>query len=166
MAPNAAWDTIPPPKKGLSVFGKVAIGCGAAMLCFLLAVGALAWVVVSKATRALDRGWAQVHGELRSLRTEAGARELYRENPGLAQNYPTEEDFVKASAEWRSRLGDIPEKRPDLKELMGGKGPGGITVRSRQEGGRNTLSIRMRMSTGATLVVDLENDKLTDIQVD
>ncbi|BDU71728.1 hypothetical protein [Mesoterricola silvestris] len=166
--PDSAWDQAAPPprKKGLSLLGKVAIGCGGAMLCFLLAIGAMAWIVFSKATKALDQGWAELHTELRSLRTEEGARALYRENPGLAQNYPTEEDFVKASAEWRGKLGDIPEKRPELKQLFEGKGPGGINIRRRDAGGRKSLTVSMRMSTGATLTVELENDRLTDIQVD
>ncbi len=166
--PDSSWDQAapPPPKKGLSLFGKVAIGCGGALLCFLLAIGAMAWVVFSKATKALDQGWAELHTELRSLRTEQGARTLYRENPGLAQNYPTEEEFVKASAAWRAKLGDIPEKRPELKQILEGKAPGGITLRRRDAGGRKALSVSMRMSTGATLTVELENDKLVDIQVD
>jgi hypothetical protein len=166
--PDSSWDqaATPPPKKGLSLFGKVAIGCGGALLCFLLAIGALAWIVVGKATSALDQGWAELHTELRGLRSEEGARRLYRENPGLAQNYPTEEEFVKVSAEWRSKLGDIPEKRPDLKTLFAGKGAGAINIRRREGGGRKSVSISMRMSSGSTLTVELENDKLTDIQVD
>ena len=166
--PDSSWDQAapPPPKKGLSLFGKVAIGCGGALLCFLLAIGAISWVVFTKATKALDQGWAEIHAELKSLRTEQGARALYRDNPGLAQNYATEAEFVKASAQWRDKLGDIPEQRPDLRKMLEGRGPGGLNIRRRDTGGRKTVSIRMRMSTGATLVVELENDKLTDIQVD
>ncbi|BDU75872.1 hypothetical protein [Mesoterricola sediminis] len=168
MVADASWDQpLPPPrKKGLSIFGKVAIGCGGAFLCFLLAIGALVWVVVSKATGVLDRGWTEVRARVESLRTDDGARRLYRENPGLAQAYPTEADFLKACAEWRPRLGHIPEKRPELLDLAKGKGPGGVSLRSREVDGRQLLTIRMRMDTGARLVVDLEDDKLTDIQVE
>jgi len=167
MASESSWDAPPPPrKKGLSVVGKVFIGCGAAMLCFLLAIGAMVWVVFSKASRAMDHGWSQIHAEIRDLRTEQGARNLYRDNPGLAQNYPTEAEFLKAAAEWRGKLGDIPEKRPDFKEMIKGRGPSNITIRSKDMDGTKSVTVRMRMSTGATLVVELENDKLTDIQVD
>jgi hypothetical protein len=168
MAPDSAWNaTAPPPrKKGLSLFGKVAIGCGAATLCFFLAIGAMVWLVFSKASKALDQGWAELHTNLASLRTEQGARNVYRQNPGLCQSFPTEDDFVKAAAEWRGKLGDLPEKRPEIKDILAGKGPGAITIRSRDAEGRKSLTVRMKMSTGATLVVELENDKLTDIQVD
>lgn len=168
MTPDASWDNqaAPPRKQGLSVLGKVLIGCGAAMLCFVLAVAALSWVVFSKATKALDQGWADLHHELHSLRTEEGARRLYRDNPGLAQTYATEDEFVKVSAGWRSKLGDLPEKRPDLAQIVAGKGPGSLSFKTREVDGRKQTTLRMRMSTGAMLVVELENDKLTDIQVD
>ena len=168
MTPDASWDNAgaPPRKQGLSLFGKVAIGCGAALLCFLLAIGALSWLVFSKASKALDQGWAELHKELVGLKTEQGARRLYRDNPGLAQTYATEEEFVKVSAEWRSKLGDLPEKRPDLKQIIKGQGPGALSIQTREGGGRKTVVVKMRMSTGALLVVELENDKLTDIQVD
>lgn len=167
MAVDPSWQNeAPPPKKGLSVFGKVLIGCGAAFLCFVIAVGAMAYVVVSKATSAMDRGWAQMRAEVHSLRTEEGARELYRKNPGLAQNYPTEEDFVKASAEWRSKLEDLPASRPTLKEMMRGGRHGAITIQTRASDGAKVTTIRMRMASGSILVVEMDNDKLTDIRMD
>ena len=166
MVPDPAWDNAPQPRKGLSLFGKVAIGCGGAMLCFLLAIGALAWLVFSKASKALDHGWLQVHVDIQNLRTEEGARALYRKNPGLAQAFPTEAEFLKAAAGWRAKLGDIPEHRPPIKELMGGQGAGALSIQSREGDGRKTMTVRIRMSTGANLVVELENDKLVDIQVD
>jgi hypothetical protein len=168
MTPDPSWNSeAPPPRKpGLSVFGKVLIGCGAAMLCFILAVGALSWVVFSKATKAMDRAWADVHRDLQDLRTEPGARRLYREQPGLAQTYATEDEFVKASAAWRDKLGDIPAKRPDLAQIVAGKGPGSLSIRTRDVDGRKVTAIRMRTSTGAMLVVELENDKLTDLHVE
>jgi len=169
---DGSWDQpltpspAPPRKKGLGVFGKILIGCGGALFCFILAIAALLWVAFSKASGALDRGWAEVRAEVESLRTDEGARKLYRDNPGLAQNYPTEAEFLKASAEWRPKLGHIPEKRPDLKDLVKGRGPGSVSIRSREGEGKKSLTIRMRMDTGATLVVELEDDRLADIQVD
>ena len=72
----------------------------------------------------MDRAWADVHRDLQDLRTEQGARRLYRKQPGLAQTYATEDEFVKAPPPWRARLGEIPEKRPDLAQIVAGKGPG------------------------------------------
>ena len=169
MVQDASWDnsaTPPPRKAGLGTAGKVLIGCGAAALCLLLALGGTAWLVYNKVNTAMDRGWATMHRKLDELRTEGGARRLYRENPGLAQNYPTEAEFVKASGEWRDKLGDIPDHRPELREMFKGKAPGAVVIRSRESGGRKNVTVRLRMSTGATLVVELENDRLTDIQVD
>ena len=167
MAADPSWQSeAPPPKKGLSVFGKVAIGCGAALLCFLLAIGAMAWVIVSKASRSLDRGWASIHAEIQSLHTDAGTRALYRDNPGLAQNFATEEDFLKAVREWRPKLGEIPEKRPDFKEMIKGRGPRSVVMRSHDAEGRKVVTVRMTMSTGATLAVEFEDEKLVDLQVD
>lgn len=164
---DPSWQNeAPPPRKSLGILGKVMIGCGSAFLCFLLGLGALVWFVVHKANTVLDRAWVQIHAEVAALRTDQGARALYRENPGLAQNYPTEEDFVKASAEWRKNLGDLPEKRPDLWALLSGKKPGGVSLRSSDTDGNHTSFIRLRMTNGSTLVVELENDRLTDIQVD
>jgi hypothetical protein len=165
--PDPSWQNeAPPPKKSLGILGKVLIGCGSAFLCFLLGLGALIWFVVHKANTVLDRAWAQAHSEVTALRTDQGARTLYRENPGLAQNYPTEDDFVTASAEWRKNLGDLPEKRPDLRDILAGRKPGGVSLRSTDTDGNHMSTIRLRMSNGSTLVVELENDRLTDIQVD
>lgn len=167
MAAEASWDNAPaPPSRGSSVFGKVLIGCGAALLCFLIALGALIWLVVTKASRAMDRGWAQIHAEVDSLRTEAGARSLYRNNPGLAQSYASEDDFVKAVASWRPKLGEFPDKRPGFKEVVAGRHVGEVSVKTREGEGRKVVTVRVRMSTGSTLVVEIENDKLTDLQVD
>jgi hypothetical protein len=155
-------DPIPARKQGLSVLGKVFIGCGSALLCFLLAIGALVWVVFHQASRELDRGWVQIH----ALGTEQGARDLYRRNPGLAQNYATEEDFVKASASWRPKLAGLPEKRPGLGEFMSHKGGGIYSVESRSVNGKTSFTMRVRLGNGATLVVEIENDKFTDLQVE
>jgi len=169
MVQDTAWDNsaAPPPRKpGLGTAGKVLIGCGAAALCLVLAVGAMAWMVYEKATTAMDRGWVSLHRELDSLGTPEGARRLYRENPGLAQNYASEEEFVRLSADWRERLGELPEKRPSLKDLLGHKGGGPYAIQAREQDGRHQLVVRVRLARGGTLVVEMENDKLTDIRAE
>jgi hypothetical protein len=165
--PDPSWQNEAlPPKKGTGVLGKVLIGCGAAALCFLLGLAGLFLFVVHKARTALDKGWARLHAEVHALRTDPGARRLYRENPGLAQNYATEDDFVKAAGQWRKDLGELPEKRPDLRDLLSGRRNGMVSLKTRDEGGTSTTAIRLRMDNGSTLVVELEDDKLTDIQVE
>ena len=167
MGPQASWDTAAPPaRKGPSVLGKVFIGCGAALFCFLLVLGSVAWLAMNRLSQALDRGWAQLRVEVDCLRTDQGVRSLYRDNPGLAQNYPMEEDFVKAAAEWRPKLGELPGQRPELKAILKHRGPTQVTFRSRDADGRSTFILHIELSTGATLVVERENDKLTDLHVD
>lgn len=168
MVMDSGWDNGggPPPRPGLSVFGKVLIGCGAAALCFVLAIVVLVWLVVSKTSSALDQGWAQMRQEVQSLQTEEGARRLYRDNPGLKDNYPTEEEFLKASAEWRSKLSQLPEKRPEIRQLMRGRGPGHVSIQTRDEDGRRTTSVRIKLDTGSTFMVETQDDKLVDIQVE
>ena len=50
--------------------------------------------------------------------------------------------------------------------MLRSRGPGGVVIKSRDTGDRKTVTVRLRMSTGASLVVELVNDQLTDIQVD
>ena len=165
---DSSWDNGPGPtaNKGLSVWGKVAIGCGTAVLCFVLAVGSLTWWGVNKASSAMDTGWAELHRAVECLRSEAGTRALYRANPGLAQEYPTEKAFLQAAARWRPSLGEVPAQRPDLKALLDSQRGGGFSLKTHYSGGRKLLWMRLRMSTGATLVIEREGEKLTDLRVD
>jgi hypothetical protein len=163
--PNSGWDNGPgpAPSKGLSIWGKLAIGCGACLLCFILAIAALVGWGVRKAATTLDKGWAELHRDLDGLRSEAGARALYRANPGLVQTYPTEAEFLAAAAEWRPKLSEIPAQRPDLKALFTS---GGFSMSARRSEGHKTNTLRLRLASGATLIVELEGEKLTDLRVD
>jgi hypothetical protein len=150
----------------MSIWGKVAIGCGAATLIFLGSVGILVWWGVTKASSALDQGWAELYRDAEGLRSEAGSRALYRANPGLAQGYPTEEGFLEAAAGWRPRLGPVPEHRPDLKTLFDHRTGADFGMKSERANGSKSTEVHLRMSTGATLEVQLEDGHLTDIRVD
>ena len=165
--PDSSWDNSGLPRRqGVPLWGKVAIGCGAAFLCFVLAVGALVGWGVHKAGTAIDQGWAQLHQSVESLKTPAGTQALYRANPGLAQTYPTEAAFLEAAAEWRPRLGAIPAQRPDLKTLFDHRTGGDFRFKAHQGNGRKWTELHYRMATGATLVLELEGDRLTDLHVD
>ena len=165
--PDSSWDNGGLPRRqSLPIWGKVAIGCGAAFLCFVLAVGALVGWGVHKAGSVIDQGWAQLHQEVESLKTETGTRALYRANPGLAQSYPTEAAFLEAAAAWRPRLGTIPAQRPDLKTLFDHRTGADFHFKAHHDNGRKWTEIHYRMATGATLVIELEGDRLTDLHVD
>ena len=166
---DSSWDNsgqAPRQASHVPFWGKVAIGCGAAFLCFVLAVGALVGWGVHKAGSAIDRGWAQLHQGVEQLKSESGARALYRANPGLAQTYPTEGAFLEAAAGWRPRLGDIPAQRPDLKTLFDRRHGGAFHFLSRMDHGRKWTEVRYRMATGATLILELEGERLTDLKVE
>ena len=163
---DSTWDNglgPAPRRKGLSIWGKLAIGCGAGLLCFILAIGALVGWGVRKATSTLDQGWAEMVREVQSLRTESGAQQLYRSNPGLAQTYPTEAEFLAAAEEWRPKLGDMPAQRPDFRTLFS---KGGFVMSTQHSDGKKVTTLRLRLSTGATLVTETESGKLTELRVD
>lgn len=66
------------------------------------------------------------------------AKAYYRENPGLADRYPTEAEFLRASSTWVARLKELPEKTPDA------LGTEGLEFTYNQRGGTNTyLSYRL-----------------------
>jgi hypothetical protein len=164
---DSSWDNGGTPRqRGLPLWGKVAIGCGSVLICSVVVVAALIGWGVSKAGNALDQGWAELHQDSESLRTVAGTQALYRANPGLAQVYPTEAAFLKAASGWRLRLGAVPARRPDLKTLFDQRHGGGFGLQSHTANGRKWTELHLRMDTGATLVVELEGDRLANLRVD
>lgn len=157
------WDNggAPVRKAGMPLWAKILAGCGIAVLLMMATCGGLIWWGISRGTAAVDQVWAEMVKDVEALRTEAGARALYRDNPGLARNYPTEADFIKASEDWRSRLGEIPAKRPSLGELMQGKG-GGFSIHSNNDHRRVTYRFRK----GGRLVLEWEQEALVDIRME
>jgi hypothetical protein len=111
----------------------------------------------------LDKAWAEMDTAVRGLKTEAGTKALYRANPGLAECYPTEEDFLKAAEEWRPQLGEFPSRRPTLRELMQDKKEGGsFTMNTRN----NTTRIEYQIPHGGRLYLQMESDRLVDLRVE
>ena len=154
------------PKQGLPVWGKVALGCGAAVLCFVLAVGSLVAYGFHKAGSAFDQAWAELYRGAEGLRTVAGTKALYHAHPGLAQSYATEAEFLEAAAAWRPKLGPVPAQRPDFRALFDHRDGDGFKINTHLAHGRKWTEVQLRMTTGATLVVETEGEELTDIRVD
>lgn len=134
---DSSWDnggTGAPPRSGLPLWGKIALGCGISALVVLgTCVGGVAWLA-HKGTHdpeglkqtvlgfALDRmkpEWNEFRAVIDQLRTVEGSRALYAANPDLARTWPTEADFLKAAAGWRPHLAPTPELTPDLMERQG-----------------------------------------------
>lgn len=162
---DASWDNggmAAPRRKGMPLWGKILAGCGVALLLLLATcVGGGIWVYKKSSSR-ISAAWSEMARDVESLRTDEGARSLYRANPGLAQNYATEDEFVKASGEWRDRLGSLPATPPSLKELAEGKGQGSFAIHSENDHRR----VRFRFKKGGTLILEWEQDQLVDIRME
>lgn len=163
---DSGWDNggmAPSKKKGMPVWGKVLAGCGVAVLLLLATcVGAVYWGV-GKVSEKADQAWAQMDQTVRSLRTEQGAKALYLANPGLANTYPTEEDFLKAAEGWRDKLGEFPVQRPSLGDLVKGEnGAGHLSIDSRNASTR----VDYQIPKGGRLHLVMEAGKVTDLRVE
>ncbi len=163
---DSGWDNggmAPSKKKGMPVWGKVLAGCGVAVLLLLATcVGAVYWGV-GKVSQKADQAWAQMDQTVRSLRTEQGTKALYLANPGLADTYPNEEDFLKAAEGWRDKLGEFPARRPSIKDLVEEKNGGGhLNIESRNASTR----VEYQIPKGGRLHLVMEAGKLTDLRVE
>ncbi len=163
---DSGWDNGGLPqtkKKGMPVWGKVITGCAVAMLLLLATCVGAAWWGMGKLSEKADQAWAQMDQTVRSLKTEQGTKALYLANPGLADSYPNEEDFLKAAESWRGRLGDFPAHRPNLRDLVEEKnGAGHFSIDSRNA----TTRIEYQIPKGGRLHLVTESGKLTDLRVE
>lgn len=163
---DSSWDNsgLPPERKGMGTGTKLALGCGLVVLLGLATCVGFAGYGLHKGSQAADRLWVHVASSSKQLRTEEGARALYRENPGLAASYSTEEEFLREAAGWRSKLAGVPEKRPDLKELFReGKG---LSVQAEGGSGQERMKLRYHLPSGGVLHLKTEGGRLTDIRVE
>jgi hypothetical protein len=134
---DGSWDNGglgAPARKGLPLWGKIAMGCGVACLIVLATcVGGIAYLA-QRAKKdpggfkqqvlgfALDRirpDWEDFRSVVDQLRTPEGCRTLYAANPDLAKTWATEADFLQAAAKWQKDLALAPDLSPDLMEHQG-----------------------------------------------
>lgn len=162
---DSSWDNsgMPKSKQGMSTLAKVGLGCGIVFLLLVLTCGSCLFLGFQKASSSIDASWRQMTSTVEALRTDEGAKGLYSANPGLKDNFATEEDFLKAVGEWRPKLGPIPQQRPDLKALFASHQ---MEYNARSLNGRKTVSVRYRMNGGARLFLETEENKLVDIRVE
>lgn len=162
---DASWDNsgMPAPKRGMSVWAKVGLGCGVAFLLMALLCGGCFFWGYQKATSSIDAAWGQMRTTVQSLGTEEGSRQLYAANPRLKENFPTEEEFLKAAGEWRPKLDAIPEQRPDFKTLFAEQK---MEYNVRNLNGHQAVSIRYRMNSGSRLFLDWDEKQLVDVRVE
>ncbi len=143
---------------------KVSLGCGLLLLVFLVTCGSFTWMAKRQADAAADLGWAQLRAPLDRVLTEQGARDLYRESPGLQSRFSSEAGFLERSKDWRPRLERLPRQRPRLRDLLG---PDGSRFRIRTEPvkGQPRTWIRYAPPGGPTFTVEYGDGKVVDLDV-
>ncbi|MBI4913500.1 MAG: hypothetical protein HY823_12235 [Acidobacteria bacterium] len=158
---DSSWDNagLPAPKKGLGTGAKVAIGCGVVLLLVVGSCAVAAGVGATVVGRQMEaREWPALRKAVDQLRTEAGAAELYRQNPRLARDHPTEEAFLAAAESWRPRLEPLPEKAPSVFT-------GRISMTIEASGGFRNVELGYRNDRGTRIDSQWENGQLVMIRV-
>ncbi|MCL1892740.1 MAG: hypothetical protein FWG02_00705 [Holophagaceae bacterium] len=162
------------PREKFPLWGKILMGCGIVMLlsiagCVSFAYWAshsgkdvvLGWangLVLSK----LEKPWNQFLSVVEAIKTDEGASKLYKDNPELLAIYPTEAEFVKNSAIWRTKVKDLPSSPPTLEELQ--KDILQLNYH-RPTNGKNTYEIRYKMPDRTTIWLRWEGEKLVEIDI-
>jgi len=150
---------VPPPRRGLSNAAKWAIGCGVlAVLGLGTCVGGLA-LLGHKAASLGSSEWTDLRTVANDLGTDAGATAQYANHPGLAEAYPTAQDFLDETRQWRPSLEPLPEQMPSL---LSGK----ISVKSSSVNGRSSFILSYRLASGRSLVGTWHNATLSNLQLE
>lgn len=148
-----------PPKKKMSTGMKVALGCGLFVLLGLgTCVTGVAWCG-HKVSSLGQAQWNDLRTVANDLGTDAGAAAQYQHHPGLAQAYPTEQDFVGAARLWRPNLEPLPAVMPPL---LSGK----ISMQTQSMNGVSKTSLVYHLASGKNLVGTWKNDELVDLQLE
>jgi len=168
MANDSSWDTYSePPKKGMGVWAKVLVGCGAAALLLLGGcVGLTYWLTHSgkdyfsaKMARWVEAPWAKMIEVAEAIKTDEGAMKLYEEKHRLAEPYPSKEAFLKQARAWRSALSMLPAD-PSSADLL----RTGNFELSRGDNAK-FLRIRYKLPDETWITLNWENDELVGIEV-
>lgn len=109
----------------------------------------------------MDRAWKELRTTTERLKTVESTKALYRANPGLAETYATEGEFLKAAEGWRPRLGDVPEQRPPLGVMLRDRQL--VQVHQNRSDGHETIRMKFRFATGAVLEMESDQGKLTGL---
>jgi hypothetical protein len=146
---DSSWDNSgkAPVKTGLSPLAMLLAGSGVGVVLLLLVALGFGAAAIHKAnqsrTAALEQTWSIIQRAVQRLESEGGAGAYYRENPGLADRYPTEAAFVTACTGWIPKLKALPNKPP---EALGAEG---LEFSFNQRGGTNSyLSYRLPHQVG------------------
>ena len=102
-------------RQGMSIWAKVALGCG---VVFLLGLGGCV-VLGATCAHAIGKSmdgpeWGQLRGAVEQLGSDEGAKALYEANPDLWKAYPSQSDFIKTTQGWRPKLEPLPAQMPSV----------------------------------------------------
>ncbi len=160
---DSSWDNGGQPmqgKKGMSIWAKVALGCGVAVLLGLGGCVVLGATCARAIGKTMDgREWGQLKQAVQQLETDEGAKELYQSNPELAQVYPTEEGFLDQARKWRPKLEPLP---PQMPSVFTGK----ISYNVAVNGGFRKVELGYTNGKGGRIASRWENGRLQMISVE
>jgi hypothetical protein len=148
-----------PPKRGLSNAAKWAIGCGALAVLGLGTCAGGVFYCGQRVAHSGSRQWAELRQVANELGTDAGATAEYASHPGLAAAYPTSQDFLDETRQWRPALEPLPEQMPSL---LSGK----ISENSQYNDGKSSFVLSYHLASGRTLVATWHNATLADLQLE
>ena len=159
---DSSWDNNGQPmqrKQGMSIWAKVALGCG---VVFLLGLGGCV-VLGATCARAIGKTmngpeWGMLRAAVQQLESDEGAKALYQANPDLGQTYPSEDQFVSTARTWRPKLEPLPETRPSLIK-------GQISYSVNSTPGMRHVELGYSNSKGARINSTWENGRLQMISV-
>ena len=176
---NSDWNTYSETseRQGMPTWGKALIGCG---VIFLLLIGSCAgfayWAansgrdtvkkyVTEKVNKALEKPWDMMLAVVDAIQTDEGAVKLYRDNPALATDYPTEAGFLKNAAIWRAKVVNLPRTPPSFDELDRNDFRLDINNRGVRENVVNSFEISYKTSNGTKIRLHWEDNKLVEIEI-
>lgn len=180
---DSAWDNsgVVPPKKKLGTGMKVLLGCGTAFLMVVVTCtvgGVMLENMIKKDPKAfenrvenwakgfLQKDWDRLRALVEQLQIDEGAKAVYRSNPGLRQEYPSEEAFLKVVQGWRPRLTLLPAEVP-----IDGDGHSHHKALGRRDHSVTlnkhfgTTNITCRYPDGTLLSVSFKDDRVSRIDV-
>lgn len=159
--------TLPAARKGMPLWGKIALGCGIALLLGLggCAVGAyfLAKKGIAKIQEIAQKPYADMQAAVMELKSPEGLKAFYESHPGLKETYPTPEAFQVAANGWKDRLGTLPATFGNPVELMQSKG---LELKTHTVNGKERLEIRLRNQENGWIVGTWEGSQLVDIKAE
>lgn len=152
-----------PPKRRLSTAAKLAIGCGFLVLAGLATCAGGVLYCGKAVVTAGHEEWADLRSVAADAMTDDGAKRAYQAHPGLAQSYPTVDDFVGATRLWRPSLEELPEQMP---QMFSGPNQGRISVRTNYVNGKSETALAYRLGSGKTLIGTWKDHQLADLQLE